>query len=251
MIVSHSGTLLCTIVVSHSGTLLCTIVVSHSGTLLYMWNSEPFWHARTIIVSHSGTLLCTIIVSHSGTLLCTIISGTLLCTIVVSHSGTLLYMWNREPFWHARTIIVSHSGTLLCTIIVSHSGTLLYMYYHSEPFWHAPMYYRSEPFWHAPTCGIASYSAAIIVSPPMTPAHALLRVYREQLLQRMAFKYVRFRKRVIIYLLLFSLFPSPEKDNDPGEQAECRKACRCSSYRCTLVIARTIARLGFIPLSLR
>ena len=58
IIVSHSGTLLCTIIVSHSGTLLCTIVVSHSGTLLC-----------TIVVSHSGTLLCTIIVSHSGTLL--------------------------------------------------------------------------------------------------------------------------------------------------------------------------------------
>ena len=68
--------------------------------------------------------------------------------------------YHSEPFWHAP----------ICGI-ASHSGT----HNHSEPFRHAPMHYRSEPFCHAPTCGIASHSAAIIVGPPMTPAHALLR----------------------------------------------------------------------------
>ena len=205
------------------------------------YRSEPFWHAP-IYVESRAILACT----HNH-------SEPFRHAPMYYHSEPFWHApmyYRSEPFWHA-PIYVESRAILACTHNHSEPFWHAPMYYHSEPFWHAPMYYRSEPFWHAPTCGIASHSAAIIVSPPMTPAHALLRVYREQLLQRMAFKYVRFRKRVIIYLLLFSLFPSPEKDNDPGEQAECRKACRCSSYRCTLVIARTIARLGFIPPSLR
>ena len=66
---------------SHSGTLMYSIILSHSGTLMYSTNAEPFWHANySTMGSHSGTLMYSIILSHN--------------------------VWcDAEPFWYAESTV--------------------------------------------------------------------------------------------------------------------------------------------------